>query len=199
MAITNGYATLEQLVQLLGTDAAQQATHTALLEDSITRASRLIDTITDTFFFKKPIANEVIDRASLSDNLFKMSNFRKRITAPAPIIAVTEIKEDGIVLSEKTTFNGPGDFVVRKVAGELSKVDHGLWSLAELGIEFSGDIGYDPAPADIESACLVIAAVLSTKDNKIVVDETGNEEEIVNRIIPTWQFEKLQSYKRHYI
>lgn len=197
--ITNGYATLEQLVQLLGTDAAQQATHTALLEDSITRASRLIDTITDTFFFRKPIASEVIDRGSLSDNLFKMSNFRQRITAPAPIITVTLLKEDGITLAPRTTFNGPGDFIIRKAAGELTKIDGGLWSFSDLGIEFTGDIGYDPAPADIQSACLVIAAVLSTKDNKIVVDETGNEEEIVNRIIPTWQFDKLQSYKRHYI
>lgn len=197
MAIVNGYATQAQLSEKLGLDTGKQNRYQELLDDSVNRSSRIIDTSTQSFFFKKTITDELVDVNGLSDSGFKISPRLTTIDSAAPIISISSIEENGIALSEKTSFSGDGDFYLKKLIGQIFKLTDGcIWSDQVLGVKLSGEIGYESVPSDISEVCLTFAVVLTRLDTAVVTTDDGSVEGALNSILPGWPFKILKKYNR---
>ena len=173
MAIVNGYATRTQLASKMGLDSAKTALHADLLDDSITNASRFIDLKTNTFFFQQTFTDEIVDVQSRSDNGFYITRDCEEIVAPALIITIASLSESDTALTEKTTFSGSGDYIVKKGAGAILKND-GQWSTSPLAVTLTGDFGYSITPAEVKELCLTIASVYTRLDNRVVTDAEGD-------------------------
>lgn len=195
MPLVNAYATVAELGAKMGLDADKITRHTALMESSLNNASRFIDLKTSTFFYQTTVTNELIDVTSRSNNGFYISPGCLCIVAPCPIITVSALSQSGTALSEKTSYAGSGDFVVKKSEGLIIK-PNGTWSTSSLAIDLTADIGYATPPLEVNELCLNIASVYTRLDNKIVTDETGDIEGILSSQIPSWVFKSLKKLAR---
>jgi len=189
MTITNGYSALSDLQIRIG-DASTSTTNQAMIEDAIENASRIIDDYTNSFFYTKALTDEYIDASGISDNGLYMSPNLDRIYAPAPIISVTSISEDGAILVKNS------DYYIYKT-GYLLR--NGNWSSTIRGIIFNGSIGYSAAPRSIKEACVTLAIGIARLGKRALMDENGGLQGLIqDNSIPKWVWNVLDRYKRIY-
>jgi hypothetical protein len=182
MAITNGYATLTELKNVLGRDLTDTVKDT-FLEACIERASRIIDDYTRQIFYDKTITNEKIDRYSVSTSFFSLSD--DCLYSHAPIISVTSLVEDGVSLVADT------DFYLYE--NHIQSVNS--WTTERKGLVFTGHIGYTSVPKPINEVCLAFAEVLSGIGIKTVTDGTGSVFELSKDKLPVWAFDVLSKWR----
>jgi hypothetical protein len=188
MAITNGYATLEELQRKLGRTVSDSDVHKTKLETSITNASRLIDQHTGSFFYTKTLTTEKLDCFAPSENGLQLKSNNRSIYTPAPIISISALLED----SNSLTVDD--DFYVYKSIGKIER-DGYKWTYERKGLSISGSIGYESTPGAINELCLEIASILSGLSITTVTDE--NAETIIDAVrysIPRWVFTQLDKW-----
>jgi hypothetical protein len=194
MTILNGYATLAELKAHLGTPTANTDNDT-LFERVIERASRMIDRITNTFFFIKTLTNEIVDACALSIQGVHIGENLKTMYFPAPIITITSIVENGESLTEGADYDTANpDYYLYLAAGYIER--SGYWTSSRKGIKITGAMGYAATPDDINSACIEIAAVMSNRDIKSITDEFGEDSTAITRFIPVWVNNILATRRR---
>jgi len=181
MAIINGYCTLAQLQEKLARGDDQFDDKLAFLADCITRASRIIDRITDKFYYSKPLTAEKLDVYADSISGLWITSDRKSIKARVPFLLVTSIVEDSVTLVENT------DYYVYECFVE----NEGAWTTERKSIVFTGTIGYSESPPHIMETCLTIAEVLSGLGIRTVTAPDGNLIEVVKNSIPQWVTDEL--------
>jgi hypothetical protein len=136
-----------------------------------------------------------VDVYSRSDSNFYVTRDCTEIVAPAPIIFVLSLTESDNPLTEKTTFSGSGDFILKKGAGAIIRND-GQWSTSPLSVTLTGDFGYATTPAEVTEICLTLASVYTRLDNRVVTDAEGDMEAILASRIPSWVFKALKKLAR---
>lgn len=195
MALVNAYTTVDELSSKMGLDDDKKTLHLSLLENSINSASRFIDLKTNTFFYQKTIVDEKFDVYAMSDEKFYFTPDLSTIVAPAPIITITSLEENGVALTEISGHGDSGEFVVKYGAGLLQK-PYSQWTTSILGLKLNGVIGYLNVPTEVNEICQTIAATYTRLDNKIVTNEQGDIEGILNSKIPSWVFKSLKRLER---
>ena len=170
MAITNGYCTLNELKLALG---RSDTVKDSFLEVCVERASRYIDNDTDRFYFSRALTDEYIDIYGFSPSgLFIRGG---SIYAPAPFQTVTTLASGVNTLALNT------DYYVYRNRLDLTSLNSD-----RRAYKFTGSLGYATTPLHINQACLTIAEVFSGLGIRTVVDDGGNEIDIVKNSLPLW-------------
>jgi hypothetical protein len=180
------YCTIDQLKRKLKRPAGADVYNDTYLGEAITRSSRIIDTLTSTFFYEKTISNLIIDRYSIIDNIAILNNtiiLNAPLTDTVPIVIV----EDEKALTENT------DFYAYKTAGTIEK-SHS-WSTNRKSIDLTCSIGYTTPPTDIVTATLEIAQILTGLGVQVVQGDDGDIEGFISTKIPSIVKKTLNRYR----
>jgi hypothetical protein len=196
MALINPYTTIGRVKTFCGI-ASSDTTYDTEIEDAINEASRMIDDLTDSFFYKKTYADHYLGEAS--DAGFRIVNGEKgRIFTPknAPIISVTSLYESDNLLVAND------DYYINLEAGIITKTTK--WDVSPREIKISCAIGYNTTNTTTPSAdlpgvigyyALEIAARLSGRYTKEQPSLEGTNTAIHVREIPKWIVDKLQKMR----
>ena len=186
MTITNGYTSVKALNKRLGQNF-QHGDGFNICEEVIEAASRFIDEKTGRLFYTQTLTNETLDVYGESSNGLYVSGKQCNIYAPAPILTVTSITENGTTLTEDENFYiYASDFKISK---------NGRWTTSRKGIVINGSIGYDKTPQEIEQICLTVAEVFSGLGIRTIKSVDGGEFDVALKTIPSWVFKRLKQYE----
>lgn len=188
MAIVNGYCTEAQLQAALKRAVSASDPNYTLIQDAITRASRLIDQRTSTIYYTKALTSEKVDQYEVSDTGLYISGNGSTLWFPAPVISITSIVEDGTTLVSGT------DYFLYKTTGKIVRV--GGWTTTQQGISVTGSIGLAAIPSFVEQWCIAIAEALTGLAVSAVVDDSGSQIEVIKNSIPKWVWNDMKSNQR---
>ena len=114
-----------------------------------------------------------------------MSDDRRSIWCPAPIITISSLTENSTAQTENT------DYYLYKSIGEIQSA--GTFSSSRRAIVLTGTFGYSTVPKDIKEATLQIAAVLTGLATTIYMDDNGDAQEVIKQNVPSWVWRFLKS------
>jgi len=202
--LLNPYTTLADIKSFCGVSASDFDDR---IKTGINQASRLIDAITSRFFYKKTYTDYYIKHTGGGAGWQILARpYDKRrggvILTPqnAPIISVTSIYEDDVLLVEND------DYYLDIDLGQIERL--GSWPQLPRTIKMTCNIGYDTAdtetpsddlPGDIAYYTLEIAARLSGRYHK---EQPGLDGTIVNinsHNVPKWIVDNLKKMKPIYL
>ena len=184
MSILNGYCTVAELQNAMSRPIDNTDIAYSLFEDSINRASRMIDTKTGRIYYMATLSNELIDRYTLSPNGLYADN--TNIMSLAPIISISSLTQDGTILIENDDYYIYSDKIVN---------DSG-WTYERKGISLSGVIGYVDTPQYVRNWCIQIASVLSGLATFSVTDSDGTRYTRDKTEIPSWVEKEMRQNMR---
>jgi hypothetical protein len=189
MAITNGYATLDEFKQRVGSTSTQAANKAGLIEREIERNSRQIDRITGDKFYSVTLTTTRVnfDMGVNADGLV-MSEDAKRIYFPGTI-TITSITSDGAALVVDE------DYVIGQGFIEATNI---FTTNRKTGVVITGTCGYTSVPDDVNEICLAMTEVSTGLGTYTVIDEAGNRTEITRSSMPSWVNDKLFLRKRFF-
>lgn len=188
MAITNGYATLAELGVRVGMTSADLTNKTTLIEREIERNSRMIDTITGSFFYTKTLTASTVrfDLGYNADNL-RLSEDAQYITFPAPILTITLVSNDGTALVlNQDYFMGRYDITSNSIFSTNRRT----------GVAITGTMGYASTPDQINEICLAMTEVTTGLGTKTVTDSSGDKLTIARDEMPDWVADRLSLFMR---
>jgi hypothetical protein len=171
---------------------------------AINRASRLIDGLTDRFYYKKTYTSEYFSTTKGFEGWSIVkggdADTGGYIFTPqgAPIISITTLIEDDDTLVENT------DFYVDYAGGKIEKAS-GNWNENPRKIIITCEIGYDSSgttvpssdiPGDIEQYALEIAARMSGHFTKAKINyAAGGVEQVDLHEVPKWIVDNLRALR----
>lgn len=196
------YVTLADVKDFCGIDT-NTTTWDDRIKSAINKASRLIDSLTGCFFYKKTFTDYYIKMTGGGSGwqVLPRPYDKSRggiILTPqnSPLISVTSLYEDDLLLVENT------DYYVDYELGQIERV--GVWVRLPRKIKITCDIGYDiddtatpsaDIPGDIAFYATEIAARISGRYHK---EQPGLDGAIVNinsHNIPKWIVDNLKKLK----
>lgn len=177
--------TTRELKIKLGRDSEGEDPNEEKLQQAVDNTDGVINHVTGTFFAQTTITDEYIDCYGMSPNKFKMSEDRKKIWCPAPVISISSLTEDDTAQTENT------DFYLYKSVGKIEA--DGYFSSERRIIKLTGVFGYATIPADIHEAALLIAQTLSGLATTTYLDENGQLDEVIKSNVPGWVWRLLKS------
>jgi hypothetical protein len=130
-----------------------------------------------------------VDIYGESNNGFIINYAQDSILTP-PIVSITSIIEDGIILTKDE------DYYLFKNYGKIMK---NAWSSGHNAIVITGVFGYSSTPENIKNLCVKIAAIFSGLATKIVSDGNGGELSVNITQIPEWILNELYKERRIYV
>lgn len=162
------------------------------ITQAVTNVDGIINLMTGTFFTQTTITDEYIDCYSMSDNKFKMNESRKIIWCPAPIISLSSIYEDDVLLVENT------DYYLYKNQGRIEA--DGIFSSERRVVKLTGSFGYAAAnvPADIKELALLIGQILTGLATTVYMDENGELDATIRQNVPAWVWKALAAKRWTY-
>jgi hypothetical protein len=178
------YTTLSKVKTHCGIDASN-TDYDDDIREAINTVSRLIDSLTGRFYYKKTYTADYLNGAKSFSGWQIVTNDRgSYIYTPqmAPIIAVTSLIEDSITLVENT------DFYLDLACGMIEK-DGGAWNEAARAIKISCTIGYNSAdtttpsadiPGDIALFAIELAARKSGRYRKTIKNYVSGASETID-------------------
>jgi hypothetical protein len=197
MALSKPYVTLAAVKEYCGiTDTAEDTR----IENSINITSRLIDSLTDSFFYQKNFTDYYLPITGGGNGWKILARpYDKKIggliltPANVPIISVTQIEEWDMVLVENT------DYYINAELGQIERV--GQWIDDPRKIKITCSIGYATTddltpsadiPEDIAFYALEIAARLSGQFKKEQPSLDGTIVNINSHDVPKWIVTELK-------
>jgi len=180
------YCTLAQLKRKLKRPDSADVYNDNYLNEAITRSSRIIDTLSSTFFYEKTISGLLIDRYTSEQNIHIIKN---TIFLNAPL---TETVTPVIVENGKTLIQDI-DFFIYKTSGTIEKKD--CFSSKRKSVNISCSVGYIEPPNDIVAACLEIAQILTGLGVQVVQGDEGDIEGFISNKIPSIIKKSLVRYR----
>jgi hypothetical protein len=194
MTITNGYCTLAELKSALQKPTTDTVNDT-WFERCIESASRLIDQRTGRVFYSISLNGEILDIYNPNDNGIMVDGSGSRLLFPSPIIVVTSIYEDNILLTENT------DFYLYKNQGLIER--DGYWTSnrkgTDTGIKLTLSYGYSSIPADIKGLCIQLAKIFTGVATRIVTDGSGGAMSFTLDSVPRWIVNEIDKHRRSYV
>lgn len=182
--------TTNELKLKLGRPTEGEDVNEEKLQQAVNNTDGIINQVTGTFFAQTTITDEYIDCYSMSENKFKMSDDRKTIWCPAPIISISSLTEDDTAQTENT------DFYLYKATGRIDA--DGVFSSERRIIKLTGSFGYSTIPTDIKEIALLIAQTLSGLATTTYLNEAGELDEVIKSNIPSWVWTALKSRRWTY-
>lgn len=192
-ALLNPYCTVEVLKRELKFPQGDSGRDEDL-KDSINKASRWVDNYTQRNYFQHDHSSTPVVLTSFDEVAFGNLLFIKKNGVRLRINTITEIKENGTVLTVGTHY-AVRDSEIWRVGGD--------WVIGESSpnvIEVKGLFGYPQAavtdvptglPEVISLATQLVAAALSGHNRKEVVGLDGQKQSILNNEIPKTVFAML--------
>ena len=159
------YTTQDKVEKYLGTTYTPADTTIALY---ISHVSAYIDQYCNQDFAEHNAVIEYYDGKGKGHNQILLGNY--------PVTAITDIQDDGQVLTEDTHFVWYADGRVVRVSSGYEDADNTYWKKKRKGIKVTYDYGYSTAPLPVEQAATIMVA------NLIKIQEKHEESGTVRSI-----------------
>lgn len=180
------YCTLAELKRKLKRPDSADVYNDSYLNEAISRASRIVDTFTNSFFYEKTLTNIVLDRYNIINN-YRVLNNTIFLNSPITNTVSTVIIEDGTTLTENI------DYYQYDSIGAIEK--NSGWSINRKSIDLTCSLGHTAIPTDITSSTLEIAQILTGLGVQVIQGDDGDVEGFISNKIPSIIKKTLTKYK----